>query len=287
MHWLGAVARLRARREAGVLVTLTSVRGHAPRAAGAKMVVSAASEFGTIGGGNLEATAVVRARTMLTSAAAEPQSFQLALNERAPVQHGTQCCGGDVQVLLEPLPVLPSVAIFGMGHVGVELARILARQDLELHLIDSRAAYAVPKSPAAYDDSLATLQWHHSPVPELVLGEVPAGTHVLIMTHDHAEDAALCDTALRCAHLATIGVIGSSAKWRRFEKRLREEGHSPEALSRITSPIGIPELVGKEPATIAVSVAADLLRTLAADRTAVSALSPASSTSTQTSRKHP
>ncbi len=268
MHWLTAIARLRERREAGVLVTLTSVRGHAPRSAGAKMVVSATAESGMIGGGNLEATAVVRARAMLTSGESEPQSFELALNERAPVQHGTQCCGGEVQVLLEPLAVVASIAIFGMGHVGIELARILARQDLELHLIDSRAAYAAPKQSAMFDDSLATLHWHHSPVPELVLGEVPAGTHVLIMTHDHAEDAALCDTALRCDQLGTIGVIGSRAKWRRFEKRLREEGHSPEALARITSPIGVPELVGKEPATIAVSVAAELLQTIATERVA-------------------
>ncbi|NYJ76254.1 xanthine dehydrogenase accessory factor [Allobranchiibius huperziae] len=249
-------------------MTLTSVRGHAPREAGAKMVVSAAEEFGTIGGGNLEATAVARARAMLADGARSPQSLELALNERAPVQHGTQCCGGEVQMLFEPLPVVASVAIFGMGHVGVELSRILSRQDLELHLVDSRAAYAVPRLPAVYDDSPATLHWHHSPVPELVLGQVPAGTHVLVMTHDHAEDAALCDTALRCTHLGSIGLIGSSAKWRRFEKRLLKEGHSPESLTRITCPVGIPDLVGKEPATIAVSVAAALLQTVAAEAAA-------------------
>jgi xanthine dehydrogenase accessory factor len=96
-------------------------------------------------------------------------------------------------------------------------------------------------------------------VPELVLGELPAGSHVLIMTHDHAEDAALCDTALRCGHLASIGLIGSSAKWRRFEKKLAAEGHGPDALARITTPIGLPEISGKDPAAIAVGVAADLL----------------------------
>jgi xanthine dehydrogenase accessory factor len=103
-------------------------------------------------------------------------------------------------------------------------------------------------------------------VPELVLGLVPRGTHVLVMTHDHAEDAALCDTALRCGHLASIGLIGSSAKWSRFRQRLAAEGHSPADLGRITTPIGLPGLVGKEPATIAVSVAADLVRVLEAER---------------------
>ena len=281
MHWIDAIARLRAQREAAVLVTLTSVRGHAPREAGAKMVVSAGAEFGTIGGGNLEATAIARARAMLRDRSGPPQTLEVALHERAPVQHGTQCCGGEVVVLLEPLPVVASVAVFGMGHVGVELSRILSRQDLELHLVDSRASYAVPKHPAVYDDSLATLRWHHAPVPELVLGEVPAGTHVLVMTHDHAEDAALCDAALRCAHLGTIGLIGSSAKWRRFEKRLLEEGHPQAAIDTITSPVGLSNLVGKEPATIAVSVAAALLQTIAAEQTATVRATATTTTTTE------
>ena len=99
-------------------------------------------------------------------------------------------------------------------------------------------------------------------VPELVLGELPAGSHVLIMTHDHAEDAALCDAALRCGHLGSIGLIGSAVKWGRFARKLAAEGHDAAALARITTPIGLPEITGKEPAAIAVSVAADLLRRL-------------------------
>ena len=79
------------------------------------------------------------------------------------------------------------------------------------------------------------------------------------MTHDHAEDAALCDAALRCPGLGSIGLIGSAAKWARFRHALAAEGHSREALDRITTPIGLPGIGGKEPATIAVSVAAALV----------------------------
>ena len=67
--WFAAVAALRAAREAGVLVTVTDVRGHAPREAGAKMVVSATSTWASIGGGNLEEEAVRRAREMIQSGA--------------------------------------------------------------------------------------------------------------------------------------------------------------------------------------------------------------------------
>jgi xanthine dehydrogenase accessory factor len=181
-----------------------------------------------------------------------------------------QCCGGEVTLLYEPLRPVPAVAVFGMGHVGMELARILARHDVELHLVDSRAAQVDPDRLAAVTtDAVARVHRHHAVVPELVLGELPTGSHVLIMTHDHAEDAALCDAALRCGHLGSIGLIGSSAKWRRFEKKLAAEGHGPDALARITTPIGLPEITGKDPAAIAVGVAADLLVRFARTREVV------------------
>ena len=65
--WIDAVSRLRAAREAGVLVTVAEVRGHAPRKAGAKMVVSATGSWGTIGGGNLEAEMIQKARANLAA----------------------------------------------------------------------------------------------------------------------------------------------------------------------------------------------------------------------------
>jgi xanthine dehydrogenase accessory factor len=82
---------------------------------------------------------------------------------------------------------------------------------------------------------------------------------VLIMTHDHAEDAALCDAAIRASHLASIGLIGSAAKWARFQRKLADEGHQPEDIARIVSPIGVSDIRGKDPATIAVSAAAAML----------------------------
>jgi xanthine dehydrogenase accessory factor len=260
MHWMTALAELRRERQAGVLVTVVAVRGHAPREAGAKMVVGERRCWGTIGGGNLEQSALLTAREMLGSGTREPQTHSWGLTERAPARHGVQCCGGEVTVLFEPLLPVPAVAVFGMGHVGTELARILSRHDIELHLVDSRARHVDPERLSVItEDALARVHVHHAVVPELVLGELPAGSHVLLMTHDHAEDAALCDAALRCAHLGWIGLIGSSVKWRRFAKKLAEEGHDEPALARITTPIGLPEITGKDPATIAVSVAAALL----------------------------
>ncbi|WP_033292556.1 xanthine dehydrogenase accessory protein XdhC [Amycolatopsis jejuensis] len=261
MNWLTAVQHLREAGLPGVLVTVTAVRGHAPREGGAKMVVGESECHGTIGGGNAEAVAVDRARELLRDNALSPETITLSLSDKAPYQHGVQCCGGTMTLLFEPLPVRPAVAIFGVGHVGLELARILARHEVSLHLVDSRPEQLTPERLDVLSDAVASVHVHRIPLlPETVLSTLPAGTHVLIMTHDHAEDIALCDAALRNGTGGSIGLIGSAGKWSRFRKRLTDLGHEETALSRITTPIGIPEITGKDPAVIAVSVAAALLQ---------------------------
>ena len=140
-----------------MLVTLAAVRGHTPRAAGAKMVVTADGVWGSIGGGNLEIVAVERARSLIMERTGEPVMITANLSDKAPVEHGVQCCGGEVTVLLDPLPVLPAVAIFGVGHVGLELARILARHDLDLHLIDSRPEQLAEPVLAPLADAVARI----------------------------------------------------------------------------------------------------------------------------------
>lgn len=260
--WIDAVAALRNEREPGVLVTLIGVRGHAPRRAGAKMVVAADRTWGSIGGGNLEAEAIARSRRLLGEQGDGPTTFTIALSDRAPYRHGVQCCGGEATILLDPLPVRPAVAVFGIGHVGIELARILARLDIDLHLVDSRPEQLTAERLDVLIDPMARVTAHPTPVlPESVLGELPAGTHVVIMTHDHAEDAALCDAALRTGTLGSIGLIGSSSKWARFRRVLTaEHGHPARLVDTIRVPIGIPGITAKDPAAIAISIAADLVQ---------------------------
>ena len=102
---------------------------------------------------------------------------------------------------------------------------------------------------------------HHVPVlPELVLAELPPGTHVLVMTHDHAEDVAICDAAMRLDHLGPIGLIGSSAKWARFRRTAAPTVTTTRPSTGSARPSACPGVTtGKEPAAIAVAVAAALL----------------------------
>nr|BFF11851.1 hypothetical protein GCM10025699_31540 [Microbacterium flavescens] len=207
---------------------------------------------------------------MLVTGAGEPRLLTLTLSDRTTTEYGIQCCGGEVTMLLEPVRAVPTVAIFGLGHVGIELARILARHELVLVLVDTRsemldqARLGVPGTSGILADAVATVHVRHAPVPEAAIAVLPAGAHVLVMTHDHGEDLAITDQALRRDDLGSIGLIGSSSKWARFRVRLTELGHTEAELARVTTPIGIPEIGGKAPASIAVSVAARTLQLIEA-----------------------
>jgi len=262
MDWLDALTRLRREGSPGVLVTVAAVRGHAPRDPGAKMVVGSQHCWGSVGGGNLEESAICRARELIATGGAEPEVQIARLNEHARNRHGRQCCGGEVTLLLEPMPARPTVAIFGIGHVGYELARILSRLELRLDLVDSRADQLDPLRLAEITGGAADVTVHQLLLGEQVLERLPRGAHVLILSHDHAEDFALCDAVLRGGEFGSIGLIGSAGKWARFRTKLAAQGHDETATARITTPIGLADLRGKEPATIAVSVVADLLRTM-------------------------
>lgn len=263
MDWLEAAALLREQQETAVLATVAQIRGHSPRETGAKMVISVQDSWGTVGGGNLEAEVIDRARELISSGQrissgqGTTELMTFALNEKVATRHGVQCCGGEVSVLLEVLVARRTVAIFGMGHVGYEVAHIMARRPVNLVLTDSRPDAVTPERMRPLFAGQAAVSVHHAPAPELVLDDLPQGAFILVLTHDHAEDLILCEAALR-SQPSYIGLIGSHSKWQRFYKKLREEGHSEEQIGRITSPIGLSSITGKDPASIAIAVAADL-----------------------------
>jgi xanthine dehydrogenase accessory factor len=99
--WIAQVAAVLPGETGGgqdcVLVTVADVRGSAPREPGARMIVTANAAHDTIGGGNLEAACVGRARDMLA-----PDGSANAQLVRYPLGPGFgQCCGGVATVLFE------------------------------------------------------------------------------------------------------------------------------------------------------------------------------------------
>jgi xanthine dehydrogenase accessory factor len=247
--WLDALAAAERDAQAAVLVTVLVAKGSTPREAGAKMVVSAEGIVGTIGGGNLEHQCEVAARAMLAEGADGVHTRAFPLGPELG-----QCCGGHVSVLFEIIrPPRLHVALFGAGHVGKALAKILADLPCRVTWIDSRPE-ALPANLPATVVPLRTTP------PAQAVEALPSGTVVVIMTHDHQLDFDIAATALRRPDLRAVGLIGSDTKRARFSGRLLRQGLSREAIDRLICPIGLPGIEGKEPAVVAVSVAAQLLQ---------------------------
>ena len=144
------------------------------------------------------------------------------------------------------------ILIFGAGHVGKALVNVLSTLPCRISWIDGRAA----EFPTTIPDNVSRIV---STDPELELAAAPEGSYVLILTHSHALDEFICSQALQIDSLAFCGLIGSASKRRRFLQRFRHRGMSEAAMARLTCPIGLPELDGKHPGEIAVSVAAQIL----------------------------
>lgn len=261
--WVAALAELVAADAPAMLVTVLSTEGSTPREAGTKMIVTPRGIHGTIGGGHLEFAAIDLARMLIADhlesggAHAKPVLRDFALGPELE-----QCCGGYTTLLFEP--VMPSpwqVVLFGAGHVGQEVASLLGGLACRVTWIDSRAEQLSGELP---DNVRAQV----SERPEEMIAELPAGAHILVMTHSHALDLRIVEQALRGDRFGFLGLIGSDTKRARFVSRLAKRGVPATSLERLTCPVGIAGIGSKEPREIALAIAAQLLQIRDAARTA-------------------
>jgi xanthine dehydrogenase accessory factor len=246
--WLAVLADLAEKRVPCVLMTVTEAKGSTPREAGTKMVVTATEQFCTIGGGNLEFQAIEEARQLLAEAVTAPAIKDYPLGPKL-----AQCCGGAVSVMLEPfIPNTRKLYLFGAGHVGKEVVKVLAGLPIDIHWVDERA----DEFPAQLPKNCQKII---SATPAAVMRDMTDDAYILVMTHSHDLDYDIVQAAMKSGSYAYLGLIGSATKRARFEKRLQLDGIAATDLSRLTCPIGLAAVKGKHPREIAIGVAAELL----------------------------
>ena len=151
-----------------------------------------------------------------------------------------------------PTPPL-HVVLFGAGHVGHALVTLLGALPCVVEWVDSR-------DECFPDETPANVQIEVTDTPEAVIDAAPPGSCFLVMTHNHALDFALAERIMRRRDFAYFGMIGSKTKRVKFERRLIERGVEPERLRAMICPIGVPGIVDKAPASIAVAVGAQLMQ---------------------------
>jgi xanthine dehydrogenase accessory factor len=153
-----------------------------------------------------------------------------------------------------------SVVLFGAGHVGAALVRVLATLPCRVVWADERDD-SFP--PPAQIPSNVTGDMRGALEP--AVDEAPPNTYFLVMTHTHTLDLMLAERILLRSDFAFFGMIGSPSKRKQFEHRLASRGIDPARIARMTCPIGVSGIADKAPETIAVSVAAQLLQAVEAN----------------------
>lgn len=251
--------------DATVKVEISTARGSTPREAGTWMLVSSDGIFGTIGGGRLEMMAIEEARSLLSDGKTAG-SMTVPLGPEIG-----QCCGGNVALDLQRMDatsetellterkqqdaMLPEVYVFGAGHVGKALARALSPLPLNTVLVETRED-ELDLVTADVDKRLAAM-------PETLIETAKPGSAYVVLTHDHALDFLIVQTALARKDAAYVGMIGSKTKRASFASwYTREAGGQRRDLDRLVCPIG-GTVRDKRPEVIAAFAAAEIMAVLA------------------------
>ncbi|MGK4003005.1 XdhC family protein [Sorangium sp. So ce1036] len=265
--------------EAGRRVVLASVvgrHGSAPSTPGQKLcLVDDLTAVGTIGGGAVERAVLGMMGRALDELATTPKLETFRLGPSLGM-----CCGGSVEVLIEPMLPAVHALVIGAGHVGAFAAPLLASLGFRVTVCDARAAAADPARvlPAAAPAPALSAPGGAPRVPgaarigepvRVVLAdhddpEVTAGlpselgeAAALVMTHDHGLDQAAIEWAL-ARGFGYVGGVGSRAKAARTRARLEAKGVPAGDVARVRMPIGL-DIGARTPAEIGVALAAELV----------------------------
>jgi xanthine dehydrogenase accessory factor len=260
-----AAAAWHAAGRRAVVVQVIQALGSAPREAGTRMLVAADEVLGTVGGGHLELLAIEAARCCIAQGDFHVQQKHYPLGPALG-----QCCGGAVTLRWSPLdeaalagwapePNGLHLQLYGAGHVGRAIARLLADLPVTVEWIDERE-HEFPPERAPGQPWPARIRRTAVDAVEAEVTTAPTGAAFLVLTHSHDLDLRITEAILRRGDFGYLGLIGSDTKRARFMHRFEQRGIAAELLARLTCPIGMPGIEGKQPEVIALAVVAQLLQ---------------------------
>jgi len=232
--------------ETAAVCTVVHSSGSSPQKMGSKMLVHrGGSIVGTIGGGTIEHAVIAEAKGVIEGG--RSQLFKAHLSRDLAM-----CCGGRMEIFIEPVGDRPWLLLFGGGHVGAALCSIASRSGFRVHVIDEREEFA---NASVHPDAAA----FSTGDPLDLIDELPWGpqAYAVIVTHSHRSDE---DLLARCVERERryLGMIGSKAKVLRFLKRYEQRGLDRAAFATVRAPIGL-DIGARDPGEIAVAIAAELV----------------------------
>src|SRR6188474_1219157 len=146
-----ALAELERSGGAGALCTIIRERGSVPRHVGSKMLVYGDGRLlGTVGGGEMESRVVAAA--LEAAGDGQPRTLKYELVDLKAGDPGI--CGGEVEILVEPVRAPAVLLVIGAGHVGRALVHIGKWLGYRVALVDDRPEYCRPEWAPGADEYL-------------------------------------------------------------------------------------------------------------------------------------
>ncbi|MBE7484895.1 MAG: XdhC family protein [Polyangiaceae bacterium] len=228
----------------GALATVVRVSGSVPQEPGARLLLAPdGTTTGTVGGGAVERAVLEALEQCRAHGRPELVVYDLARDLG-------MCCGGRMEIFVEPVEATQRLIVFGAGHVAKPTAQLARQVGFDVTVVDDR-------------EELATEE--RFPGCTLVLAEPSeaaarlaprAEDWLLVVTYDHRLDEEALDTFARLPH-RYLGLIGSRRKVFRILQRIAERGPLPP-LERVYAPVGL-DIGAVSPEEIAVSIVAELV----------------------------
>lgn len=242
---LAVAAERAAQGVRGAMATVLERHGSAPGTAGQKLYLAADGTcVGTVGGGAIEhATLEALARVV-----ADPLAKHQVRTFKLGAELG-MCCGGQIEMLVEPIEGVVPCLIVGGGHVASAVAPLLVKVGFAVTVADAREGWGD-------EERIPGVTCVSGEVDD-VGGEIDPRGVCLVMTHDHSLDQIAIEWALKRG-FSFVGGVGSRAKAERTRQRLLARGFSEADRARVRMPLGV-DIGARLPDEIAVSIAAEMV----------------------------
>jgi xanthine dehydrogenase accessory factor len=257
MNLFNTASELKKNNEPFTLATVIDSKGSSPGKVGFKMIVkSDGTSIGTVGGGAIEEEVIEEAIGRIHSGENGTKDYLLSDKKKSVKGDITvvpMSCSGRVTVFYEVHGKLPTVYVFGGGHVGYALLYHLKPLRFFTVLIDNRDEFANkeqnPNASQIIFSKYDEFSKKFNP---------PDDSYFIILTHGHAYDYVIAKNIyLKKRNFPYIGVIASKSKAAAILSKLKDELGRDIDLSNFHSPVGL-KIGGSTAEEIALGIAAEI-----------------------------
>lgn len=243
-----------------VVVSVVEKHGSGPVNVGKKMLVTADGYTeGTIGGGMLEAYVKTRAQDVIKARKSMTEKYLLRENQDVALDDESvqlnMACGGRATLYYEFVGPRQYVYVFGGGHCGHALIKVLKPLGFFITLIDNRPE---------------VLEWNEAAderiksdfIDYIRKNGLRKDSLVVVATPSHAADYDVLNEIVKGKYeLLYFGMLCSRRKLAVYLDDLYKSLGKDVDLRNFYSPVGL-ELGDNSPEDIAISIAAEMLEVL-------------------------